>query len=69
MKFNATINLTPQQVRNIIIGYFEHQGIKNISDQDIQFIVGEVDIGNQRDPMTTISLTGVAISNISIGEE
>lgn len=67
MKFGATITLTPNQLRTIIENYLEQQGIKNVSDQDITFIIQEVERGDQRDHWKQHELTKVEIKNILIG--
>ena len=67
MKFGATITLTPNQLRTIIEDYLEQQGIKNVSDQDITFIVQEVTYGDQRDSWKKHELTKVEIKNILVG--
>ena len=67
MKFGATITLTPNQLRTIIENYLEQQGIKNVNDQDITFVVQEVELGDQRDHWKQHELTKVEIKNIMIG--
>ena len=67
MKFSATITLTTNQLRTIIENYLEQQGVKNVSDQDIVFVVQEVERGDQRDPWKQHELTKVEIKNILIG--
>ena len=69
MKFGATITLTPNQLRTIIENYLEQQGIKYVSDQDITFVIQEVERGDQRDPYKILTLTGVTIKGIRLGEE
>ena len=69
MKFNATIELSVLQLRTIIEDYFEKQGIKNVSDPDIHFVVEEIERGDQRDPWKTHELTKVLIKNIRLGNE
>ena len=67
MKFGATITLTPNQLRTIIESYLEQQGIKNVSDQDITFVIQEVERGDQLDHWRQHELTKVEIKNIMIG--
>lgn len=68
MKLNATISLTPVQVMEIICNYLSENNIKNVSHQDITFVIKEVERGDQRDPFKVTELTEVQIKNIKIGE-
>lgn len=67
MSFNATITLNPTQVREALCEYLETKGVKNISHQDINFIIKSVEHGDQRDPWSTYELTAVEIKNIKLG--
>lgn len=67
MKFNATIELDKIQVLEIITKALETNGF-NISHQDIEFKIQEVERGDQRDSWKTYEFTGVKIKNIQIGE-
>ena len=67
MKFGATVTLTPNQLRTIIEDYLEQQGIKNVSDQDITFVIQEVERGDQHDHWKQHELIKVEIKNILIG--
>jgi hypothetical protein len=69
MKFNATIELSDLQLRTIIEDYLEKQGIKNVSDPDIHFVIEEVERGDQRDSWKEYELTKVLIKNIRLGNE
>lgn len=69
MKFEATINLTPGQVKSIIGDYLFKQGIRGVNvTNDIVFNVGEVEMGNQRDSYKVLTLTGITIKGIRLGE-
>ena len=68
MKMNAIIRLTPVQVMEIICDYLSENGVKNVSHQDITFVIKEVERGDQRDPYKVTELTEVQIKNIKIGE-
>ena len=61
MKFNATIELNKIQVLELITKALEANGF-NISHQNIEFIIQEVELGKVHE------LTGVKIKNIQIGE-
>ena len=61
MKFNATIELNKIQVLELITKALEANGF-DISHQDIEFIIQEVELGKVHE------LTGVKIKNIQIGE-
>ena len=67
MKFNATIELDKIQVLEIITKALEANGF-NISHQDIEFKIQEVERGDQRDHWKAHEFTGVKIKNIQIGE-
>lgn len=67
MIMKATVELDTTQLREIIVKYFEQEGVKNVSHQDIQFKVEAVERGDQRDPFTVYELTGVSVKNIKIG--
>ena len=69
MKFKATIEITPLELRHIIEDYLEARGIKMVSDQDIHFIVEKQSHGDQRDSWVTYEFTKVRIDGIRIGEE
>ena len=70
MKFEATITLTPGQLRSIISDYIFKQGIRGVNAaNDIIFNVGEVEMGDQRDPYKVLTLTGVTIKGIRLGED
>ena len=68
MKLSAVISLTPVQVAEIICNYLSANNIKNVSHQDITFVIKEVERGDQRDPYKVTELTEVQIKNIKIGE-
>lgn len=68
MKLNATINLTPLQVMEILCDYLNKNGVTGVSHQDITFVIKEVEKGNQRDPYKVTELTEVQIKNVKIGE-
>ena len=68
MKMNAIIRLTPVQVMEIICDSLSENGVKNVSHQDITFVIKEVERGDQRDPYKVTELTEVQIKNIKIGE-
>ena len=69
MKFKATIEITPLELKHIIADYLESHGIKMVSDQDIHFIVEGMSHGNQLDSWTTYELTKVRIDGVGVGEE
>ena len=69
MKFKATIEITPLELKHIIEGYLESHGVKMVSDQDIHFIVEEVERGDQRDPWKVSELTKVKVEGLRIGED
>lgn len=69
MQFKATIEITPLELRHIIEDYLERHGIKMVSDQDIHFIVDEVEHGDQRDPWKVYELTKVKVEGLRIGED
>ena len=70
MRFEATITLTPGQLKSIISDYIFKQGIRGVNAaNDIIFNVGEVEMGDQRDPYKVLTLTGVTIKGIRLGEE
>lgn len=70
MKFEATITLTPAQLKSIISDYIFKQGIRGVNAaNDIIFNVGEVEMGDQRDPYKVLTLTGVTIKGIRLGED
>ena len=69
MKFKATIEITPLELKHIIEDYLESHGVKMVSDQDIHFIVEEVEHGNQRDPWKVHELTKIKIEGLRIGED
>ena len=69
MKFTASIEINTSQLRTIIEDYLERNGIKNVSDQDIHFIIEEVERGDQRDPWKALELTKVKIDNIRVGND
>ena len=65
MKFKATIEITPLELKHIIEEYLKAHGIKGVSDQDIHFIVAEVG----RDLWKVHELTKVTIEGLRIGED
>ena len=69
MKFKATIEITPLELKHIIEDYLESHGVKMVSDQDIHFIIEEVEHGNQRDPWKMHELTKVKVEGLRIGED
>ena len=69
MKFKATIEITPLELKHIIADYLESHGIKMVSDQDIHFIVEEIERGDQRDPWKVHELTKVKVEGLRIGED
>lgn len=69
MKFKATIEITPLELKHIIEDYLEAYGIKMVNDQDIHFIVEEVERGDQRDPWKAHELTKVKVKGLRIGED
>ena len=69
MKFKATIEITPLELKHIIEDYLESHGIKMVSDQDIHFIVEEVERGDQRDHWKQHELTKVKVEGLRIGED
>ena len=69
MKFKATIEITPLELKHIIEDYLESHEIKMVSDQDIHFIVEEVEYGDQRDHWKQQELTKVRIEGLKIGED
>lgn len=60
MKFNATIKITPLELKHIIGDYLEKNGIKGISDRNIHFDI-------HRDSYGIAELTSVIINDILIG--
>lgn len=69
MKFKATIEITPLELKHIIEDYLESHGIKMVSDQDIHFIVEEVEYGDQRDHWKQHEFIKVRIEDLRIGED
>lgn len=69
MKFKATVEITPLELKHIIADYLESHGIKMVSDQDIHFIVEEVAHGDQRDSWKAHELTKVKVEGLRIGED
>ena len=69
MKFKATIEISSLELRHIIEDYLERNGIKSVSDQDIQFIVEKKEFGNQRDSWVEHEFTKVLIDNVRVGDE
>ena len=69
MKFKATIEISSLELRHIIEDYLERNGIKSVSDQDIQFIVEKREFGNQRDSWEAHEFTKVLVSNVRVGDE
>ena len=67
MKFNATIELDEIQVLELITKALGIEGF-NISHQDIEFKIQEVELGDQRNSWKTYEFTGVKIKNIQIGK-
>ena len=69
MKFKATIEISSLELRHIIEDYLERNGIKSVSDQDIQFIVEKREFVNQRDSWVEHEFTKVLIDNVRVGDE
>ena len=69
MKFKATIEITPLELKHIIEDYLGPHGIKMVSDQDIHFIVEEVEHGDQRYSWKMHELTKVIVDGLRIGED
>ena len=66
MIVNATIVLTPLQVREILCKYLEQEGI-DVSHQDISFVVEAIECGNQKDAWCKHELKKVEIKNVKLG--
>ena len=69
MKLKATIEISPLELRHIVEDYLEHNGIKSVSDQDIQFIVEKRELGNQRGSWEVHEFTKVLVNNVRVGED
>lgn len=68
MKYKASLTLTIPQVKQMLCESLAHNGIEGISTQDIDFIIENVTLGDQRDPYTVAEVTKVKVNNITIGE-
>jgi hypothetical protein len=66
---NASVELNPTQIRELICNYFAQNGIQGVSHQDIDFVIKEVERGDQRDHWKEYTLTCVRVKNIRIGKE
>ena len=69
MTFPATIELNAVRVKDILCDYLSQHGVKGINHQDIDFVIKEVEKGDQRDYWKEYELTSVKIKNIKIGKE
>ena len=68
MEFKASLDLNPDQVREMIRTYFANNGIGINSSEDIVFKVSAKERGSQMDPYTVYEFTGVKINNIKVGK-
>ena len=69
MNFDATIELNPIKVKDILCEYLSQNGIKGVSHQDVNFVIKEVERGDQRDHWKEYALTCVRVKNVKIGKE
>ena len=69
MKLNATIEIRTLELRHIIEDYLARNGVMNVSDQDIHFVVEKVEMGDQRDPWQTYELTKANVCNVRVGND
>ena len=68
MEFKASLDLVPDQIREMIRTYFANNGICINSSEDIVFKVRAQERGSQMDPYTVYEFTGVKINNIKVGK-
>ena len=66
---NASVDLNPTQIRELICKHFAKNGIKGINHQDIEFVIKEVEKGDQKDYWKEYEFTCARIKNIKIGKE
>jgi hypothetical protein len=67
MVMNATVTLTDIQLREILVRYFQEEGLGSISHQDINFNVEYVKTSPERDATGTHKFTGVTVRNVKVG--
>jgi hypothetical protein len=67
MEFNACIELTPEEIKEMIVTYFANKAIC-INNKDIMFRVHQQEKGSQMDPYTVYEFAGAKISNIKVGK-
>lgn len=67
MEFNACIDLTPEEIKEMIITYLTNKAIY-ISNKDIVFKVHQQEKGSQMDPYIVHEFAGAKINNIKVGK-
>lgn len=67
MVMNAIVTLTDIQLREILVKYFQEEGLGCISHQDISFNVEYVRTGPEKDCCGMHKFTGVTVKNIKVG--
>lgn len=68
MEFAASIEISPEQIREMIRKYFANKGVCINSSDDITFKVSAQERGPQMDPYTVYEFTGAKINNIKVGK-
>ncbi len=68
MEFRAAIELSPEQIREMIQTYLSNKGVYINSSEDIVFKVSKQERGSQIDPYTVYEFTGAKINNIKVGK-
>ena len=68
MVFSAKIELSPDQMKEIISSYLiQNSGIKEINHKDISFNVRTVETGSEMYPVKQTVFQGITIDNVQIG--
>lgn len=68
MVFSAKIELSPDQIKEIISSYLiQNSGIKEINHKDISFNVRTVETGSEMCPVKQTVFQGITIDNVQIG--
>lgn len=68
MVFSAKIELSPDQIKEIISSYLiQNSGIKEINHKDISFNVRTVETGSEMCPVKQTIFQGITIDNVQIG--
>lgn len=68
MVFNAKIELSPDQIKEIIANYLvQNSGIKEINHKNISFNIRTIETGSEMFPIKQTVFQGITIDNVQIG--